>query len=338
MLRKRLLTTIGALIIAMLLTGVAAVILLERTASELSDVGAKWESVSRRQIDVTKLMDRISEDSTIDGASADALLAALSQLGGILSPVAGHEQVEAEIVLILIEQFEDAIDSRSESNVNLSALAFSLHDALARLDQAELSQLRNGQIAATHQLRLILLGLALAFIMLINLAVVVILRASRLIVEPVESLVQASRRVAKGQYDTRVKIIVANEFGELGRAFNEMVSGLEDREAKRVETMQQAAAAVSHELNNAIAGLDLQLDLIKRAAAKNQPFDESIQRVREAVQRIARTTDSLRRVRRIVLTDYAGGETMLDLARSCEEMDTGRTAESDEPTPAAQDR
>jgi len=337
MLRRRLFTIIGALILAMLLTAIAAAILLQLTASKLGEVGDHWKAVSQRHIEVTQLMDRISEEAVLDGADPAALLTSLDQLGEVLAPVANEGQPEAAIVLILLDQFGAAVATGSESSENLSRLAVSLHDALARLDRAEQSHLRDGQLAATRRLRLILLGLTLAFIVLINLAVVVILRTSRLVVEPVESLVRASRLVAKGQYDTRVEIRSDNEFGELGRAFNEMTAGLEERQAKRIETMKQAAAAVSHELNNAIAGLDLQLELIKRAAAQNKPFDESIQRVREAVQRIARTTDSLRRVRRIVLTDYAGGETMLDLARSCEETDTGQPAGSDRPAPSAKD-
>jgi adenylate cyclase len=56
---------------------------------------------------------------------------------------------------------------------------------------------------------------------------------SNSITEPIGQLCDAARRVGAGDFDTRVPIVTSDETGELTRAFNEMVAGLQERERIR---------------------------------------------------------------------------------------------------------
>lgn len=76
---------------------------------------------------------------------------------------------------------------------------------------------------------------------------------------PIVEMASASRRVAKGDLETRVNINRSDELGELGRAFNEMVPALHDR--MKIRESLAVAMQVQQSLlpNNPpkIAGLDI---------------------------------------------------------------------------------
>ena len=56
---------------------------------------------------------------------------------------------------------------------------------------------------------------------------------SESVVAPVSALREATRRVARGDFDTRVPVVSTDETGELARSFNEMAAGLGERERLR---------------------------------------------------------------------------------------------------------
>ncbi|MDX6616110.1 MAG: adenylate cyclase, partial [Solirubrobacterales bacterium] len=56
---------------------------------------------------------------------------------------------------------------------------------------------------------------------------------SRSILRPVEDLEAATERIRQGRFDRHVPVTTADEFGELGTAFNQMIDGLAEREQLR---------------------------------------------------------------------------------------------------------
>jgi len=86
-----------------------------------------------------------------------------------------------------------------------------------------------------------------------------------------------------------------------------------------MEMLGQVALTLNHELNNAIATIGMQIQLISRRPDQDEKFAERLRHIQEGLQRMTRTVESLKHIRRIVLTDYIAGVKMLDLPRSVAE-------------------
>jgi nitrogen fixation/metabolism regulation signal transduction histidine kinase len=123
------------------------------------------------------------------------------------------------------------------------------------------------------------LGLTFGFI----LSYVVAARVTR----PVEQLAEASRCVARGDWDVKVDDIHASgEIEELARAFDTMTRQLvEERErliqTERVAAWRELARRLAHELKNPLFPLRVTVDNLRRAKALpgaefDEVFDESL--------------------------------------------------------------
>ena len=172
--------------------------------------------------------------------------------------------------------------------------------------------------AVVSEFRWIVFGLATAFLVTINVSVVLLLRMSVMILRPMERLVAATDLLAHNEFGTRVQIDGNDEFDQLARAFNVMAERLEGNERRRIETLQQVAVAVNHELNNCIATINYQLRLAGRYAPDCPGLDKSLRQIDQSLSRMTASVQSLKNIRRIVLTDYLPGTKMLDLQRSVE--------------------
>ena len=99
------------------------------------------------------------------------------------------------------------------------------------------------------------------------------------ITNPVRRLVDATNRLAKGDFNQAIKTNPAkrDEIGKLGDAFNFMVSSIRERDEKlkqqtqqvvirseRLAMIGQLAAGVAHEINNPLAGLRTYVKLIEK--------------------------------------------------------------------------
>jgi class 3 adenylate cyclase/HAMP domain-containing protein len=89
-------------------------------------------------------------------------------------------------------------------------------------------------------------GLAGAFALLLAAILATVL--SRGLTRPVERLVAATRRVARGEYDVRVPVRANDEIGTLGAAFNRMAEGLQLKERYRGVLDKVVSPEVAEEL------------------------------------------------------------------------------------------
>src|SRR5688572_23810053 len=134
--------------------------------------------------------------------------------------------------------------------------------------QGVLGDLRHVQLddraidALSTRFQWLVFALALVFLAFINLAVVVLLKMASNIVRPVEGLVRATQELGQEHFDYRVKLDRHDEFEELARAYNELAERLQSNEQRKVEVLHQVAIAINHELNNALAVIELQLSAI----------------------------------------------------------------------------
>jgi methyl-accepting chemotaxis protein len=193
--------------------------------------------------------------------------------------------------------------------------------ALDALDDRAGAMLEEQRRQTTVKFRLVALILGLLFVLVINASVMVLSRMVSMVVKPVDRLVEASRRLAREEFDHRVELHRADEFEELAQAYNSLAAQLQQNEQRKIETLHHVACMLNHELNNAIAIIELQLALLSRATRGDGAQAQRLREIHETLERISRTVQALARVRRIVLADYTPGSAvrMLDLEQSLEE-------------------
>jgi len=170
--------------------------------------------------------------------------------------------------------------------------------------------------------RWIVLGLGIVFLVLINLSVVLLLRAAGQVLRPVDKLVAATRELALEHYDHRVQLEEDDEFDRLAEAYNSLAEHLRQTEKQRMNVLAQVGLTLNHELNNAMATMELQLGMLGRGASGDLQAERRLRTIHESLNRMKETVQSLKSVRRIVLTEYSPGMQMLDLAQSLREDQT----------------
>ena len=114
----------------------------------------------------------------------------------------------------------------------------------------------------------------------------------------------------------RIKKVIGENIDELAHAYNNLAAQLQANEQRKLEMLGQVALALNHELNNAAEIIELQLQLAGRQSSGNPSLEKCARQIRDSLNRMTRTVDLLKQVRRIVLTDYVSGVKMLDLERS----------------------
>jgi len=78
-----------------------------------------------------------------------------------------------------------------------------------------------------------------------------ILIAARYLVKPIQAMTQATKRLAKGDFDVEIKLKSTDEIGVLSHSFNEMAS-----ELKQLEQMRQDFVSnVSHEIQTPLTSI-----------------------------------------------------------------------------------
>ena len=171
-------------------------------------------------------------------------------------------------------------------------------------------------VGTAEKFRWTVLGLGVAFLLVINIAVAVLMRAAGMVLRPMDQLLEGSRHLAHEEFDYRLRVESGDEFGELAGGFNALAQRLQENEQRRMEMLGQIALALNHELNNALNIIELRLRPLARQAAGDATMENSLLQIRRYLDRMAQTVESLKHVRRIVLTDYITGVKMLDLERS----------------------
>lgn len=105
---------------------------------------------------------------------------------------------------------------------------------------------------------IVVVGGVVAFVV-IALGALAAARAFRRMTQPLDELIDASRRIEAGDYSTRVSVAGSREMRSLGRAFNQMSAQLESVEARR----RAFLAEVTHELRTPLTVIRGQLEAIE---------------------------------------------------------------------------
>ncbi|TMF83669.1 MAG: HAMP domain-containing histidine kinase [Chloroflexi bacterium] len=122
-----------------------------------------------------------------------------------------------------------------------------------------------------------------AAIVSVVLASLLALRLAR----PLDEIARAARRVAHGEYDTRVQRQGPEEVASLADSFNQMAESLQEQEQMRREFIVNAA----HELSTPLTNLQGYLEALRDGVIA--PSAEQFQSLHEEVDRLVRLSQSL---------------------------------------------
>lgn len=111
---------------------------------------------------------------------------------------------------------------------------------------------------------------------------------TRQITRPVRALTSAARGVARGRFDSRVKVSSKDELGEMAQSFNSMASSLEGSEQSR----RRLTADIAHELRTPLTVIEGTVDAMLDGVY--QPDREHLGSIKEEVALLTRLIGDLR--------------------------------------------
>jgi signal transduction histidine kinase len=341
MLRKKLLFNLGPLVGLLLLTAIVAIWLLQGVLRDFDHVNTQaWhvvEQVNELSINVNAievdlyelqlgkqrhldgLIDRVESTQQIVDGLKDELVVNQPAASGYFRMIQEEMPVfRRHVAALATVQDPQLAQEHGERAMNA---AVSLRQNTLPLSRYVRDHAHAEHESLTAWFRSLVLALAIVFLLLINISVIVLLRMGSMIVQPVEKLLGATRELGSEHFEYRVRLDQKDEFDELARAYNSLAEQLQANERKRIETLAQAAVTMNHELNNAISIIDLQLSVLGRQTTGNPALEKCLRQIHESLERVTSTVQSLKNVRRIVLTDYIPGTKMLDLQRCVQQED-----------------
>jgi hypothetical protein len=337
MLRKKLLTRLGLLVVGFVTGAIVSIVLLQGVLGDLdamkTDASAMIDGVHNLSAGLSSFE---RESSSIrQGARPDPGLLERQQesLRRLLTTLGDHEIMRgpggegAALYGRIARLLETYLTDSSRTSASpmpgpeIVAGSTELHGALAELGNIARRHVAAEQESLSRHLRTLIIALTIAALVMTNVAIFVLLRTANMILRPVGELLAGTRELAHEHFDFRIGVSQHDEFDELAHAYNSLAEQLAANEQRKVRALQQLAVTLNHELNNAINIIELRLRLLDRRAGDDPLLAAHLGDIRRNLERMAQTVASLRNVRRIVLTDYLPGQLMLDLPRSTAEDD-----------------
>ena len=117
------------------------------------------------------------------------------------------------------------------------------------------------------------------FVILISALIALI--QSRFFVKPIIRLSQATHKISKGEFTTRIAVSSDDEIGELCQDFNRLAKSLD----RNLKARQQWIADISHELRTPVAILQGELEALQDGIRDHSP--ESVNSLYQEVKRLA---------------------------------------------------
>jgi methyl-accepting chemotaxis protein len=342
MLRRKMLTFLAGLVVLLVVVSAAAIWMLQdvlgaldrsntqdaaivdttnRMGTEINEIEIELRAIqigrSRHLDDLISHIEALKEDTSAFGQDYEQPLPEAKALYERIT--ANLAVFEREVGMLSTLPDEGLARTHMESALQASMTLRQDIWTVGRMMREHTALLQRGAIG---WFRWVVLGLAVVFLLVINISVMMMVRMGQMVLRPVERLVEASRRLGREEFDYRVQLRADDEFGELAAAYNRLAEQLQANERRKLETLAQAAVALNHELNNAGAIIKLQLQLLERQSTGSPAFARALVQIHESLARMTVTLERLKHLRRIVLTDYtegAEGMKMLDLERSAAE-------------------
>ncbi len=336
MLRRKLLVIFGSLVALLVATAVLALWLFQGMLGKVDHINDEAmvlvDRVGQLNAAITAIQTDLYQLQLGRKRHLDDLIEDVEAAGKYIADIGHHYAVgepdvrshyldlqntlpEFRSCLSTLATVQDAGLAR-EHNLEALNLVARMREDVRQVDKEARKHAHSEQLAVAAYLRWLVLGIALGCVFVINVAIVVLLRAASMVLNPVDKLVQTSRELTDQWSDRDASVAKDDEFAVLARGYDALAERLQRHEERRMEMLSQVALTLNHELNNAIATIEMQLQLLRRRAGGSRQFESALQRIQESLRRMAQTVESLKHIRRIVLTDYISGVKMLDLQRS----------------------
>ncbi|MCC6229232.1 MAG: HAMP domain-containing protein [Phycisphaerales bacterium] len=335
MLRRKLLIRIGLLVACFVMGAAVAVSLLQQAIPDIDrinrDAVVLIDGVHTADdcvAEIENARDGLPPSGPVNAQAPDERLrVAMSAIGAHDAiKIAGSPQARsyAKLVELLPEFMEPASSDAASQREHRTHV----HQAMRELARSVRGFVAGEQASFGRYFRGLVLGLTLAALVMVNVAVFVLLRTAMVVLKPVGQLVEGSRELAAERFDHRVNVEQGDEFGELATAYNRLAEQLQANEERKAETLRQLAVTLNHDLNNAMATIEMQLSLVGRQSGGNSNLERYCREIQTTLSRMSKTVASLKHIRRVVLTDYLDGQKMVDLERS---VDAGEVRASHSP-------
>jgi signal transduction histidine kinase len=136
-------------------------------------------------------------------------------------------------------------------------------------------------------------------------ALVISAFVSRQVVAPVQSMLQASKSIAQGHYDRRIRIPgdssveESDELGQLAHSFNQMASNLQETETRR----RQLIGDVAHELRTPLTVIQGSLEGLIDGKLPLDP--DHLQQIYQEAERLTRLINDLQELSRVEAGAYS---------------------------------
>ncbi len=131
----------------------------------------------------------------------------------------------------------------------------------------------------------ILVGALIAIVV----ATLVGLYYAQMAAQNVSRLQDAARKVADGNFETKIPVAAAGQLGQLARTFNEMQSRLAELDSAR----KQFIANASHELRTPIFSLGGFVELLEEEDPSPEEREEFVRTMRQQIDRLTKLTADL---------------------------------------------
>ena len=129
-------------------------------------------------------------------------------------------------------------------------------------------------------------------------AIVVSIILSRRVIAPLRAMMDASQRIAEGQYEERVRVQSADELGQLATHFNQMAEKLEQIELMRCRLIGD----VSHELRTPLTAIKGSMEGLMDGILP--ATHETYQQIHSEADRLNRLVDDLQELSRVEARAY----------------------------------
>jgi len=334
MLRRKLLMTLALLTLLMLGTALSSVLLMQKALGDLEHINNTTitdatvsSSLGKSLATIEAELLRWSQSSTLDtDLLNNSRLSMKIEIEKLRSDYSSKKITHAKIIHLtsawsnLDRSLDSVIAASANSKASHAGAALAstnlMRQSILNHTDFAFANMRAEQQDHAAVFRMFAISLAAVFVVLINAFIIILMKTASSVLKPVDSLVEASRHLAREEYHYRVDTGQNGEFAELAEAFNHLAMNLESNEQRKLETLQQVARTLNHELNNAIAIIELQLRMVANSPDYDHASGKQLKLIHDTLHQMNNTVTSLSQVRRVVLTDYTEGVQMLDLKLS----------------------